>query len=287
MRKFSFKDVTTATLIWFIIAIIWFADGIYLIGTESKTPKIEPYSLTQCESNPEYEGKLVFTSGKIVIDKTANDSTFGVTCDGAVLKRTVEMYQYKINGDTVEKSFSPLSLGEIKGQKGEIYSNPDFPSNCRNTYFYGEASFGEGKLNIDNSFLYAICENEKITEKIDCGKNLKIKGYTYGDDGYYYKNSDINHPKIGDLRIKFEYAITKDTKEVSMLGIQSDNSIKPVDNEFSIVTTKCENAEECVKTLNQSKEQDFKIPFLLGGICLAVAVFLLIKRIKKFNKGEI
>lgn len=68
MRKFSFKAVSTATLIWFIIAIIWFVDGFYLMGTESKT----------AEKFMTYEYTLIRKSGMKTTQPSGETRT--VTC---------------------------------------------------------------------------------------------------------------------------------------------------------------------------------------------------------------
>lgn len=55
----------------------------------------------------ENDNKIVYTTGKLEVDKPAKESDYDVTPseEPIVLKRTVEMYQYYISGDSVVKEF--------------------------------------------------------------------------------------------------------------------------------------------------------------------------------------
>ena len=93
---------------WFfgILAIICLLWGGYKLPQESGDAIVKnAVVIENGTTSAANDGKVVFASGKPVIKENPKDPVTGVSVDGYILVRDVEMYQYYIDDDTVYKDF--------------------------------------------------------------------------------------------------------------------------------------------------------------------------------------
>ncbi len=187
--------------------------------------KKEVVDVSSSEIDSKNNGKLIATNGSFVVeDKEVVDSTFNVSLKTAVLKRTVEVYQWEEDSTeeenttkyTYKKKWSD-KLIDSSEFNDKSYTNPT-------TKAYESATYTSNVVKVGNYYLSA-----SQIESLSTDKNLTLEGMNgiYLRSGVNIKNnyitnsSDIENPSIGDYRISYSY---NDYKEASVLAVQSDSS---------------------------------------------------------------
>ena len=179
--------------------------------------------------NRENDNKLVQLSGKAITDATLTDGIITIP-NVFVLKRAVEMYQWKeninteakenIGGSTTEtKTYSyekVWSSHEIDSKDFKLpgHTNPKFPIQSEKIY----AESGKfGEFNLTEKQINAMSEYSKYT---DLPQKEEYKIF----EGLYYKGYDPLHPNIGDIKISYEYVPSG--INISIIGEQKqDNTL--------------------------------------------------------------
>lgn len=284
MKKIILK-LPTATVVLIILAIffgIWGADQMI---ANNRAGDLEIIAVEDGNALSENEGKNILTTGKLNILEAPVDKEFGVTANGLVLVRTVEMYQYYTFDDSVYKGFSNIQRDDIKGEKGEKYTNPDFPDEYKNAVFYSKAAIGNGGLIVDESLLDAISRKQSLVEnlvdKVDV-EDVKIKGFKPCEDGYY-TNANPDDWQLGDIRIKYSYLPADAFNTVTAVGVQQDGKIIPKESYISCIS----DSEKTVDDILSHYVGDFglgmKTCWGIGGVLLVIGIAIaLINR--KANK---
>ena len=177
------------------------------------------------EVNPSNEGKLVATNGEFIVeDESVSDPTFNVSLKTAILKRTVEVYQWEEKKEeednttkyTYSKKWSEELIDSSKFND-QSYNNPTAKTYESDNYTSKNVKVGSFSL------------SSKQIESLDTNKNVTLEGMEgiYLKSGYNIKNNyitnsvDFENPEIGDFRIKYSY---NDYKDASVLAVQSGTS---------------------------------------------------------------
>lgn len=166
------------------------------------------YTVTLSQDGP---GDIVSRTGPLIIEQDPVDPEFKVTAHSPILVRRVEMYQYYDTGSSIAEQF--FDKPELIQSKNTTYANPGFPSEPKNTVFYGKVRIGKdgpylnGPLLLPFSFENYVNFAEPLPQVAVGGAGSA--GEVYGLkplDEFTYSNSPDGHWEIGDVRVTW-YAV--------------------------------------------------------------------------------
>lgn len=288
MKKFlqSVPTVTYVFLILGIISLFWHSGQMKLAEIENSI-EIVDFDLNTDLSV--YENKDVCVSGIPEILTAPVDRATGVTAESCVLVRNVEMYQYVISGDTVYKQFCAYQNDDIKGKNGEKFVNPAFPDNMHNAVFFGDVRIKDTGISVCPDFLNALLEKEsgvRDSLEISVLENLKIKGYVYNDDGFYYSTPDPSKPEIGDVRISYSCIPEDSLKCITVCGRMNNGRISDGNTGITYVSDCSETADELLSEINSDAQTAAEGFLYLGIIQFSVAVITFAVRAYKTNRRK-
>jgi len=207
------------------IILLWWNEGnnVKNIKTTAEMEKvlIDVSSESVDQNN---EGKLVATSGKLLNEEELTDQTFAVTVKTPLLKRIVEVYQWKEesetdeDGDTVYRYTKEWSSTMINSndfhQSG--HDNPTTKTYENEVYYSQEVKVGAFTLSSDQ------VQSLSTSGNFNSFNEEKATELNYTISGNYLTNSkDIANPEIGDYRISFVY---NNSTEISVLAVQKGNT---------------------------------------------------------------
>lgn len=264
------------TFFFGVLAIIIFIWACAEIPKESEGKFID--SAVEVENGavlPENEGATVFVSGKPALIKAPVDEMTGVTADGFILVRNVEMYQYYIEDDAVYKDFIDHQVMNIEGRSGEKYDNYAFPDGLENAVILGEAGIEGGELKIGEDYLYTLSDSYRYFssshDTIPVENLPSVAGFTLRD-GYYYSGSPSDY-ELGDIRIKYEYLPVDSLREITLLGRQNGDTIGGTENtEDACMTDSICDKTGFAEAIGVRKTGLSKKLFITAAIFAAVAV---------------
>ena len=191
-------------------------------------------TLPSAKYDAKYEKTPLLVQGEVAPIKPLEDSQFGVKSDGLVLKRKVEMYQWrenkssksedKLGGGTETvttydyvKEWSSIAINSSSFKHPQGHTNP--PMNYSKETFITDANLGDFYLakNIINNFNSSSSFDGLSTmpDEVAGFKNHK---------SFLYKGENINSPSIGDIKISY----TQTPKGVySIVGMAQNKVIVP------------------------------------------------------------
>ncbi len=282
MKKL-FNALPTATIILLIFAIvscIWGSDQKRMADVDDS---LQFTDVSRISDNDAFESDGFFTTGAMKLICAPKDVDTGVTADGYVLARTVEMYQYAISGDSVVQSFSDSQRKDIEGKNGEKYVNPSFNNKLKTATFFGNVVMVDTGITVDETFLNELFESPDGYKNLKSMDNLKIKGYKNIGDGYY-TNGDPDNWQVGDIRIKYTYLPVDAIKEATFCGKLDGDMITPEDAKFSSVSAGTKTEEDVKKDFTSDHGSSADTMFTLAGIegVIAALAYGLPKLKKKF-----
>lgn len=170
--------------------------------------------VTPAESiDPAINGKLVYVSGEVTSEESARDPDFEIEAPALVLRRSVEMYQWKENKKTesrdklgggketittytYEKRWDdePIDSGSFR-EGGHV--NP------------GSMPYRDQNFSVSDARIGAWRADDTILSALD-GKPLTLAedgsfpdGFWLADATTLYSGNDPKSPQIGDLRVKY------------------------------------------------------------------------------------
>ena len=226
MKKKKKTGGIVAGLLFLIIGIImlWWNEASYAKAEEGlKEAKKSYIDITSEKIENRNEGKLVATKGAITLPETLlTDTTFNVSVNSAILIRKVEMYQWEEDCDTDSDGYETCTYSKVWDD--ELISSTGFESGHTNptempyeshTFINNNVKVGEFTLTeslirqLNTDIEYTNLTQEKATE---LGLQIVNNKYT---------NVVNETPKIGDIRISFEF---EDSSDASVLAAQSGKS---------------------------------------------------------------
>lgn len=174
------------------------------------------------------EGKLVALNGKMnIADAALTDSDFGIEVKTAKLNRIVEMYQWEEREENDNNKTNYTYEGVWRDSRIDSsnyhdlsHNNPEMPYECREICA-SNISVGDFKLSADQ--IHSMEAFDALS--LDSAKTYK-EGYNVksGSENQYITNAvDLENPKIGDIRIRYEYS---NYDEVSIMAVQKGNSFE-------------------------------------------------------------
>ena len=204
------------------IGLLWWNEGNNVSNIQSVNEGKKNYTdVSTKKVDPKYDGKLVATNGKLTVTGEITDDEFGIKTTSAVLKRTVEMYQWEEscedNNCTYKKVWSDDVIDSEDFEK-EGHENP-------NTMPYDSETFTSetaylGAYNLPEELLKKLPAEHKIKDlNSETATNLSMT-----INGRYYTTvNNEEGAKIGDVRISF---YDNNSKSISVLAMQTDDSFK-------------------------------------------------------------
>lgn len=178
--------------------------------------------LVVCENgslNSDRNGYPVIVSGKLSYSENgAVDAVLGVTADSPILYRISEMYQWTVNDGEVTAEWSE----ELIESPDAGHTNPSaYPSNIKSNYYVAE-SVKIGDFGIPTDLLLLFEDKTELASLPE----VDVRGFkTVGN--YITNSDDISSPKVGDVRIRYEYI---DATEATVAGKQRSSAVYKYSN---------------------------------------------------------
>lgn len=245
---------------------------------------------TQLDS---HDTETVCISGKPTINTPPADYMTGVSADGYILIRKVEMYQYYVSGDEVECDFFDTQKQNISGKNNETYANEVFPTDFQNAVIVGDVSVGNVKLGED--YLYTLSGDYEYFSDSVCTSPVSdlpeslYEGLFIYDGSQYYYSGDAENPVVGDLRLSYEYVAPDALGEVTAIGILNGDTLGgTVGNiDKACMTDKTVSAEEMAEMYSGSTKSLAFTLLVLAVICIAIVLITYLIKSKKVKPEQI
>ncbi len=231
----------------------------------------------------ENDNKLVQLSGSAITDTTLTDGLITIP-NVFVLKREVEMYQWKENVSTESKDNLGGSTTETKTYSYEKvwsdreidssefkksgYVNPKFPVQSEEVY----AESGKlGAFTLTSKQTHAMSAYSKYT-------NLPEKSEYKIYEGDYYKGNDPLNPSIGDIKISYEYVPSG--TNISIIAQQrADNTLTNLTLKKTSVYLQqngLKTKEEMINSFRQNNTIFTNLTRFVGWLIMFIGLNLLI-----------
>jgi hypothetical protein len=162
------------------------------------------------------EGKLVHLSGTVKPVAQLQDGDFGLSLSALGLKRRVEMYQWKEKRESKERKTLGGGTETVTEYRYEKTWDDEYIDSSRFEHPEGHANPGgmplqSARQSAERAHLGAFELDSRITARFDdwrklaptAGENLP-EGFRLTQEGYY-RGADQANPKVGDVRVRFEY----------------------------------------------------------------------------------
>lgn len=188
----------------------------------------------------EHDGKLVYLTGAPLTRAQLRDEEFDIVTKGVILRRAVEMYQWKeesrsetrknlggsedkVTTYTYARVWADQRNDSDKFRQPQQHSNPEMRYRPRSVVAQ-DATLGAFQL------------REPALRKLSGGRDLRVDptvlaalrarvsgGQVHVVDGRIYIGADPGNPTIGDLRVSFTLI---DPDRISVVGKQSGTTIE-------------------------------------------------------------
>jgi hypothetical protein len=215
-RKRNPSFVIGLALLFFFGVVVWY--GVTQLGWRLKEHAQAPVAtVPQTPVDPASEGKRVTVSGILATPTAVHDPELGLSVDAIVLLRNVEMYQWReqcAGSDcTYDTAWSATPIDSSKFRAPAGHENPRFP--------FTAARFATGPVRIagyivDPDLIAEQVQPEKYSTHVaNLPPNLAVN--FHDSDGDIVTADDMNHPKVGALRVSYKII---PTRTASLTGVQ-------------------------------------------------------------------
>jgi hypothetical protein len=163
--------------------------------------------------DPAIDGKLVYVSGTVDSEQSARDPEFGIEAPALVLRRSVEMYQWKENKRTEERDKLGGGKETITTYSYEkVWSDDPTDSGSFRENGHDNPSsmpYRDTHFSVADARLGAWRANDGILSALD-GQPLTLSesggfpgGFRLVDAHMLYRGASPGSPQIGDLKVKY------------------------------------------------------------------------------------
>lgn len=259
------------------VVMLWINEGEDVKNI--KTIEEARENLVQIESdevNPDNEGKLVSTNGKIkVIDESLKDDYFNIVVPGTgKLVRVVEMYQWvedcEEEDDKTVCTYDKKWLDTVEDSDTFEEAGHENPSTLpyeEEAYYASEVELGAFKLSV--SQIQMLSTGAVVTPDATA---FLPNGYSVVDK-YITSASNMNDPEVGDVRVSFKY--NNDT-EITVLAMQKGDSFADYKSEQDKMLNELQSGlltgEEMINAV-ETRNNIFKWVFRILGVLLVTGGF--------------
>lgn len=254
------------------VCLLWYNEGRTVKASKGILQAEKEFvEVSSTETKSENEGKLVATSGNIILpEEELKDPIFNVGAKTAKLVRKVEMYQWQEECTTDSKDRETCTykkdwdddLIDSSSFKEAGHDNPAEAKYESNTFTAMPVKVGGFELNTDQ--IKKMSAKEKVTNlNSENTENLTI-------NGNYYTDVVDNTPEVGNIRVSFYY---NDYKTISVLAVQSGNGfstyVSKTGYKINEVVEGKHNGKEMLQNLADSNKT-MKWLLRLGGTLLVI-----------------
>ncbi|MBN2825650.1 MAG: hypothetical protein JXQ76_10015 [Campylobacterales bacterium] len=261
------------------IVLLWWNEG---RSVDQQNALKEMQRVIQTLPNTQYDAtynnKAVLLQGKVTPNGNVQDPVFGIKSPVLILKRSVEMYQWKekttthtedkVGGGTEttttydyikEWSSSEISSSSFKYPQG--HHNPSMA--YKTEEFVTDATMGD--FHLATNIVSKFSTNQSFGDLSSLPKQI---GDVTNHGSFLYKGYNPSVPQIGDLRITFSYA---GPGEYSIAAKLNERNIVPYDTKngkhFVFIRNGRVSAEEIFK---QEHQANAILTWILRGVGLLI-----------------
>ena len=207
------------------VCLLWWNEGDAVRNIKTvEEARANLVNVKSDEVNPNNEGKLVSTNGKIkVIDESLKDDYFNVIVPGTgKMIIVVEMYQWvedcEEEDDRTVCNYEKKWLDEVENSSSFEESGHDNPGQMpyeEEVYLANQVELGAFKLS--STQISMLSTNALVTPDATV---FLPNGYSVVDK-YITTASSMSNPQVGDVRVSFKYS--NDT-DITVLAMQKGES---------------------------------------------------------------
>ena len=282
------------TVVFLIIALLFLVmAGINVKNSDTKeiigdVKTIEKDTLTDSLDNEE-----IIISGTPEIRNYPVDDYSGITAEGYILVRTVEMCQYYITeSDNVKSDYFEVQHENVIGNGGEEYKNPVFPEDLQSTVIIGDVYIGNIKLGAD--YLYTLTgdyeyfsQKHNLSSLPDAPSSILDGKYNLNSDGWYV-SGDYPSYEIGDIRIKYSYLPENSLDKLTVTGTLNGDTLGGESNyEKAVMVDDLLTADEVASLVSKGSSNIFVACIFMAVLNVIAALVAFLIRNKKLKKQAV
>lgn len=241
-----------------ITAVLWIALEYYNSTTTSFITEAKSKILYADAPSKRTDGELVFTIGELQLaNSTILDSDLGLAFDGAKLRRSVEMYQWKKRESGVIDSYDSVwSTSEISDFNFSFfYQNPDWDPKLLSKVILNPSQATINDFIVPNELLVKLTREAILPpSKMDLPRILDGMGLlVYSDNNYVYltkyvrSNTNIFIPYIGDYRLV--YSLVRGGLKVAVAGRQDSQEFVPWRDSVLLISDTARDSNTLLDTM--------------------------------------
>ena len=274
----SFKGILGGLVAIIIgVVLLWWNEGNNVRNLKTTAEMDKSYiDVDSSTINPSNEGKLVATYGKIANEQELVDDTFGITIKTPLMKRIVEVYQWKEESSEDEDGDTTYSY--TKEWSNELIDSGSFNKSGHDNptqKLYEDKYYKSTDVKVGAFSLSSDQINMLSTDGVyNTFSEDKISGLELSISGNYITNSkDLSKPEIGDVRISFVY---NNSTDVSILAVQRGNTfVDFVSSAGKTVNRVMDGQHSGAEMINVIKQENKMIKWILrvAGVLICVIGF--------------
>lgn len=241
------------------------------------------------------EGKLVHFSGRTTVPSVLADGEFGVSGESLIMKRVVEVYQWKeeTKSKTVEKlgggTETTTTYTYSKGWHDSLIDSSSFREaethqNPTDAVFSSKTWVAEGVMvgsyPINEKMLSSLSGYTKLPitqEMLNAQNTTTPAALTLAGSTIYYQTKDVAAPEIGNIRIYYEIITPQD---ISVVYKQSGAALVPYitknGSEIKMIQLGRASAQEMFKNAVESNNMMTWILRVVGAILMYIGFQLVL-----------
>lgn len=204
------------------VILLWWNEGNNVKNLKTTKEMDKTYIDVKSDKvDPNNEGKLIATYGKLINEQELTDNTFSIKIKTPFMKRIVEVYQWTEKSETDEDGNTTYSYS--KEWASGIINSDDFHqsghNNPKQKLYEDEVYFSNdvkvGAFTLSSSQVNSLSTKATFTDfNLEKANELNL----VISNKYLTTSKDLNNPQVGDTRISFVY---NNSTDVSVLAVQS------------------------------------------------------------------
>ena len=269
----SFKGIFGGVIAIVIgVILLWWNEGNNVRNIKSTAEMEKIYVDVKSDAiDPNNEGKLIATSGKLVNEEELTDSTSGVTIKTPYMRRIVEVYQWEEDSDTDEDGDTTYTYK--KKWSSDIINSTSFHQSGHDNplqkpyqdEMYYSSKVTLGAFTLSSNQVQSLSTNGNFNS-YDVNKIAELNLYVSGN--YITSSTDLNNPKIGDTRISFVY---NNSTDISILAVQQGETFVDFVSKEGVSTNRVmDGVHSGIEMINIIKQENNMLKWILraAGIIL-------------------
>ncbi len=266
------------------VVLLWWNEGNNVRNLKTTAEMSKTYiDVSSDKVDPQNEGKLIATNGKVTNEEELSDGTFNITVKTPLLKRVVEVYQWEEESHTDDNDNTTYTYNKV--WKSELIDSSDFhKSGYTNptTKEYSDEVYASTLVNVG---AFELSDEQIRSLSTNATYNnfdeSKVAEMNYTISGNYITNSkNMSSPEIGDFRIQYVY---NNSTELSVLAVQKGNSfttfVSEAGKEVNRVMDGVKSGKEMIDVIKTENKIIKWILRLVGVIAVMAGVASIFKPI--------